>query len=34
MPTNKEVKYVIPAVDINMGGIILKQALPTQRINI
>ena len=29
----KEVKYVIPAVDINMGGIILKQALPTQRIN-
>lgn len=29
---NKEVKYVIPAVDVNMGGIILKQALPTQRI--
>ncbi len=36
MPTSKiirEVKYVIPAVDVNMGGIILKQALPTQRIN-
>lgn len=29
---NKEVKYVIPAVDVNMGGIILKQALPTQKI--
>jgi hypothetical protein len=31
--TSREVKYVIPAVDVNMGGIILKQALPTQRIN-
>ena len=30
--TTKEVKYVIPAVDVNMGGIILKQALPTQKI--
>lgn len=31
--TVKKVKYVIPAVDVNMGGIILKQALPTQKIS-
>ncbi|MFK5972686.1 MAG: pirin family protein [Flavobacteriaceae bacterium] len=28
----KKVTYLIPAVDINMGGIILKQALPTNSI--
>jgi len=28
----KSVKYLIPAFDINMGGTILKQALPTQQV--
>jgi redox-sensitive bicupin YhaK (pirin superfamily) len=29
---NKKVKTLIPAFDVNMGGIILKQALPTQNV--
>lgn len=29
---NKTVKYLIPAYDINMGGIMLKQALPTNNV--
>ena len=29
----KKVKYLLPATDINMGGILLKQALPTQQVN-
>jgi redox-sensitive bicupin YhaK (pirin superfamily) len=29
---HKNVKYLIPAFDINMGGTILKQALPTQKV--
>ncbi|PHQ59841.1 MAG: nuclease PIN [Maribacter sp.] len=31
--TTKKITYLIPAVDVNMGGIILKQALPTNTIN-
>jgi redox-sensitive bicupin YhaK (pirin superfamily) len=30
---NKKVKTLIPAFDIDMGGIPLKQALPTQKVN-
>ena len=30
---HKTVKYLIPAVDVDMGGILLKQAIPTQRID-
>jgi len=30
--SQKSVKYLLPAEDINMGGIIVKQALPTQRV--
>jgi redox-sensitive bicupin YhaK (pirin superfamily) len=29
----KKVKHLIPAEDINMGGIVLKQALPTNNVN-
>lgn len=29
---NKKVKFLIPAYDINMGGIMLKQALPTNNV--
>jgi len=29
----KKVKHLIPAGDINMGGIVLKQALPTNNVN-
>lgn len=29
----KSVKYLLPAEDINMGGIIVKQALPTQKVD-
>lgn len=29
----KSVKYLLPAEDIDMGGIIVKQALPTQKID-
>ncbi|MDB4584896.1 pirin family protein [Draconibacterium sp.] len=29
----KTVKYLIPAYDINMGGLMLKQALPTNKVN-
>lgn len=29
----KSVKYLIPSVDVDMGGIILKQAIPTERID-
>ncbi|NQT61903.1 MAG: pirin family protein [Candidatus Marinimicrobia bacterium] len=29
----KNVKYVIPAYDIDMGGVIVKQALPTQQVD-
>ena len=29
----KSVKYLIPAFDINMGGLIIKQALPTNNVN-
>ena len=29
---NKKVKYLLPATTINMGGIFLKQALPTQQV--
>ena len=30
---NRTVTNLIPAYDINMGGIIIKQALPTQKVN-
>lgn len=30
---NKKVKYLLPATTINMGGIFLKQAIPTQQVN-
>ena len=30
---HKSVKYLLPAEDIDMGGIIVKQALPTQKID-
>ena len=30
---NKKVKYLLPAVDVDMGGFLLKQAFPTNRIN-
>ena len=30
---HKKVKYILPASDINMGGITVKQALPTDRID-
>lgn len=30
----KKVKYLIPAYDIDMGGIPVKQALPTQNVNL
>ncbi|MFC2120875.1 pirin family protein [Bacteroidota bacterium] len=30
---NKDVKYIIPATDVNMGGIIVKQALPANNVN-
>jgi redox-sensitive bicupin YhaK (pirin superfamily) len=29
----KKVKYIIPAYDVNMGGVIVKQALPTQQVD-
>lgn len=29
----KNVKYVIPAYDIDMGGVVVKQALPTQQVD-
>ena len=29
----KNVKYVIPAYDVDMGGVIVKQALPTQQVD-
>lgn len=29
----KQVKYLLPSTDINMGGIIVKQALPTHKVN-
>ncbi len=29
----KKVKQLIPAYDVNMGGIIIKQALPTQKVD-
>ena len=29
----KKVKYLLPATNINMGGIIVKQALPTQKVS-
>jgi redox-sensitive bicupin YhaK (pirin superfamily) len=29
----KSVKYVIPAFDVNMGGLYIKQALPTNNVN-
>lgn len=29
----KKVKYLLPSTDINMGGIIVKQALPTHKVN-
>lgn len=29
---NKKVKYILPAEYINMGGIMIKQALPTQKV--
>jgi len=29
---NKTVKYLVPAYDINMGGVMLKQALPTDNV--
>ncbi|MFK7809257.1 MAG: hypothetical protein AB8F74_15745 [Saprospiraceae bacterium] len=29
----KAIKYLLPATDINMGGLIIKQALPTQKVN-
>lgn len=32
METIKKVKYYIPAYDIDMGGIAVKQALPTQKV--
>ena len=32
MSVNKKVKYLIPAVNVNMGGIIIKQAIPTQKV--
>lgn len=30
---NKNVKYLIPAMDINMGGVLVKQAIPTNNVN-
>lgn len=30
---SKKVKYLIPAVNVNMGGIIIKQAIPTQKVD-
>lgn len=29
----KSVKYLIPAFDVNMGGLLIKQALPTNNVN-
>ncbi|NQV42270.1 MAG: pirin family protein [Candidatus Marinimicrobia bacterium] len=29
----KNVKYVIPAYDVDMGGVVVKQALPTQQVD-
>lgn len=32
MKSNKDIRYLLPAEDVDMGGFLVKQALPTQKV--